>query len=93
MPLILLILRLLLGWISPTWNESVPLAVRRDGRLVNRLEPSEDPPLGNQQLGNQRLGNQSKGSQRASGLLSLLWRAIARALRSFSGGRVGPGGD
>jgi hypothetical protein len=88
MPLILLILRLLLGWISPTWNESVPLAVRRDGRLVNRLEPSEDATLGNQ-----RLGNQSKGSPRATGLLSLLWRAIVRAVRSFSRGRVGPGGD
>ena len=83
MPLILLIMRLLLGWISPTWNESVPLAVRRDGRLVNRLEPSGDPPL----------GNQSKGSQRASGLLSLLWRAIMRAVRSFPGGREWPGGD
>jgi hypothetical protein len=43
MNLILLLLRLLLGPLAPSWNEGVPLAVRRDGRLQNRLH-REAPP-------------------------------------------------
>jgi hypothetical protein len=81
MPLILMILRLLFGWIAPSWNESVPLAVRRDGRLVNRLEPPDEGPA---------------DGQRAPGPLSLLWRAIVRAAGRLcrgdsSRGRSGPG--
>ncbi len=79
MPLILLILRLLFGWISPSWSDGVPLAVRRDGRLENRLQPREDLPA---------------GGERAPGPLLILWRAIGRALGrlgrgSFSRGRAG----
>jgi hypothetical protein len=45
MNLILLILRLLIGPLAPSWNEGVPLAVRRDGRLENRLHrPAEPQP-------------------------------------------------
>ncbi|MCI0362034.1 MAG: hypothetical protein L0211_26425 [Planctomycetaceae bacterium] len=77
MPLILLILRLLFGWIAPWWNESVPLAVRRDGRLVNRLQPQ---------------GVEPAESERAPGPLLLLWRAIVRALTRFRGGSSRPPG-
>lgn len=65
MPLILVILRWLFGWMSPSWNDSVPLAVRRDGRLVNRLEPRQELPA---------------NGERAPGPLLTLWRAIGRAL-------------
>ena len=77
MPLILLILRMLFGWISPSWSDSVPLAVRRDGRLVNRLEPQEDLPA---------------DGERAPGPLLILWRAIGRALGRFCRGGAGGGG-
>ena len=76
MPLILLILRLLFGWISPSWSDSVPLAVRRDGRLVNRLEPQEDLPA---------------DGERAPGPLLILWRAIGRALGRFRSGGANRG--
>lgn len=63
---LLLFLRLLFGWIAPPWNEVVPLAVRRDGRLAGRrLEPPQDPPV-------QR--------EPTRGRLLLLWRAIVRAV-------------
>ena len=76
MPLILLILRLLFGWIAPSWNESIPLAVRRDGRLVNRLEPRDDEPA---------------DGERAPGPLSLLWRAIVRVASRLRRGGPGRG--
>ena len=76
MPLILVILRLLFGWIVPSWNESVPLAVRRDGRLVNRLEPQDEGPA---------------DGERAPGPLSLLWRAIVRAAGRLCRGRSSRG--
>jgi hypothetical protein len=76
MQLILLILRLLFGWNRPSWNESVPLAVRRDGRLENRLQPREDLPA---------------EDKRAAGPLLILWRAIGRALGRLCGGGTPPG--
>jgi hypothetical protein len=76
MPLILVILRLLFGWNHPSWNESVPLAVRRDGRLVNRLEPREDLPA---------------EDKRVPGPLLILWRAIGRAVSRLCGGRTRSG--
>jgi hypothetical protein len=85
MQFILLILRLLFGWITPSWNESVPLAVRRDGRLVNRLEPQ---------------GIEPADGERAPGPLLLLWRAIVRVATRFrrgghgrTPGARGPRGD
>jgi len=65
MNLILLLLRLLFGPLAPSWNEGVPLAVRRDGRLQNRL-PSEAEP--------------QPASEPAKGLLSLVWKAISQGV-------------
>ena len=70
MNLVLLILRLLLGTLAPMWNESVPLAVRRDGRLQNRLHrrtelPQIQPP---------------HDRRRSGGVLSQVWKAVVRAV-------------
>ena len=64
MHLILVILRMLFGWVGPSWSDSVPLAVCRNGRLAGRVERPEEP---------------AADSTQAPGLLTLLWRAVARA--------------
>jgi hypothetical protein len=70
MSLILMILRLLFGWIRPSWDEALPLAIRRDGRLVSRPDPwnlprRQPPPV--------------------IGQRTTLWRAIVRAVSQFYG--------
>jgi hypothetical protein len=44
MNLILLILRLLFGPLAPRWDEAVPLVIRRDGRVHQRLEQTAEEP-------------------------------------------------
>ena len=83
MHLILVILRMLFGWVGPSWSDSVPLAVGRNGRLVGRVQRPEEPTGDS---------TQAQGSQ-APGLLSLLWRAVTRAagwLVRRPSGRSGP---
>jgi hypothetical protein len=73
---ILLVLRLLFGWIAPSWHQSLPLAVRRDGRLVGRREPQANPP---------------KNDRQARGPLSFLLRLVARAIGRLRGHKRGRG--
>lgn len=68
MNVILLLLRILLGPLAPSWNEGVPLAVRRDGRLQNRPRP-EAPP--------RRDRKPPRGS--IQGPLLIVWKALSRA--------------
>jgi hypothetical protein len=76
MNLVLFILRLLLGTLAPSWNESVPLAVRRDGRLQNRLHRPVEP---------------QDDREPAGGVLSQVWKAVVRAV-GWVGRRVWPTG-
>jgi hypothetical protein len=71
MNLLLLVLRLLLGTLAPSWNESVPLAVRRDGRLQNRLHRRAEP---HRDLEPQR------DHEPVGGVLSQVWKAVVRAV-------------
>ncbi len=83
MNLVLLILRLLLGTLAPSWNESVPLAVRRDGRLENRLHRRGLPPHEGAQPPHDRKPGVS--------VLSQVWKAVVRAA-CWVGRRVWPAG-
>ena len=82
MNLVLLILRLLLGTLAPSWNESVPLAVRRDGRLQNRLHRRALP---------QHETQPQHDREPAGGVLSQVWKAVVRAV-GWVGRRVWPAG-
>ncbi len=65
MNLILLILRLLLGPLAPRFDDAVPLAVRRDGRVEQRLQrPSEETPV----------------REPAASPWSVAWKALLRAV-------------
>lgn len=88
MHLVLLILRLLLGTLAPSWNESVPLAVRRDGRLQNRLHRRAEFPR--TQLPHD--GGQPPHDRKPVGsVLSQIWKAVVRAV-GWVGRRAWPSG-
>jgi hypothetical protein len=70
MSLILMILRLLFGWIRPSWDEALPLAIRRDGRLESRPSPWREP---------------RRQPRPAIGQRTTLWRAIVRACSQWYG--------
>jgi hypothetical protein len=69
MNVILLLLRILLGPLAPSWNEGVPLAVRRDGRLQQNRPGPEAPPW--------RDRKPPRGSYH--GPLLIVWKALLRA--------------
>jgi hypothetical protein len=75
MSLILMILRLLFGWIRPSWDEALPLAIRRDGRLESRPDPWSMP---------------RRQPRPAIGQRTTFWRAMLRALGHWYSYWFGP---
>ena len=89
MELWLVILRLLVDRLAPSWDGSVPLAVRRDGRLQNqprRKFPSDQAQMpGEPQLDRRGAAGPIAGAWKS--LVQGLLRAVATLTRVAAGGK------